>query len=211
MKSAQKQAGFSLLETLLGLTLTAMVAVLMTGSMQLGARVWERTGDGNTAPGRHVLDNRVGDWIAQALPTGVYDQADTEAAPFHGSPDAVSWIVAGDNLGGSPGIYRADLLLAEAHGCEGGRSLQIRMTLLSPDGDLQAVSEIAPTARILAPCLIAPAFAFYGMADIATAPGWTIDWIQQGQLPLIVQLSAGPEEASRSIIFSQRLTRATSP
>lgn len=204
-----RESGFSLLETLLGLTLTAMVAMLMAGSLELGARVWERGQGGNAPTGKHVLDNRVGDWISQALPSGVYEEGDTDAAPFRGERDAASWIIAGENLGGPPGIYRLDLLLREADGCEDGKRLDVNITRISPEGQLAPIAGAMPAARILSPCLTSPAFAFYGAPDGMEVASWEAEWVRQGRLPLIMQLRSGVENGPEAaIVFSQRLVRS---
>jgi hypothetical protein len=209
MITVNRQSGFSLLETLLGLTLTAMVAMLMVGSLELGARVWERGQGGNGPTGRHVLDNRVSDWIAQALPSGVYDTVDTDAAPFRGEQNAASWITAGENLGGPPGIYRMDMMLREVDGCDGGKQLAVNITRISPEAQLTPVAGAIPTARELSPCLASPAFAYYGVPDGMEAASWRAEWIQQGRLPLILQLRSGDEnETATAIVFSQRLMRS---
>lgn len=209
MIMANRQSGFSLLETLLGLTLTAMIAALMMGSLEIGARVWERGQGGNAPTGRHVLDNRVGDWIAQALPSGIYDTADTDAAPFRGEQHAASWILAGENLGGPPGLYRMDIVLREIEACSAGKQLAVNITRISPEAQLAPVDGAIPAARVLSPCLASPAFMFYGEQDGTDAAAWHPDWIRQGRLPLILQLRSGSEnEASGNVVFSQRLARS---
>ncbi len=209
MTTVNRESGFSLLETLLGLTLTAMVAMLMVGSLELGARVWERGQGGNAPTGKHVLDNRVGDWIVQALPSGVYEEGDTDAAPFRGERDAASWIIVGENLGGPPGIYRMDLMLRDVDSCKDGKQLAVNITRISPEGQLTPVAGAMPAARMLSPCLASPAFAFYGVPDGMETASWQAEWVQQGRLPVILQLRSGVEnDAETAIVFSQRLVRS---
>ena len=59
-------AGFSLLETLLGLTLTAIIGMLMMGSMQMGTRVWERQKSAAQPGTEQLMLSQVGEWLAQA-------------------------------------------------------------------------------------------------------------------------------------------------
>ncbi len=204
------EAGFSLLETLLGLTLTALIAVLMMGSLQMGARVWERS-SGPTLPGAsQLIESRISDWIAQASPAGFQPPADGEPA-FSGDALQVSFTIAGQNLGGPPGIYRVRLVLAKAEGCPGGRELIVITRLLSP-GNHEAVNQEGSVAtRVLLPCLVNPAFAFYGKSGPEDAPveAWMSDWADAANLPLIVRLQSWEPGLSPAVVLAQRIARAT--
>lgn len=210
--TAQKpsDAGFSLLETLLGLTLTALIAVLMTGSLQMGARVWERSSDANLPGSRQLIESRISDWIAQASPPS--DQPPTDGEPvFSGDGSQVSFIVAGQNLGGPPGIYRIRLALIPTEGCSDGRALVVSTRLLSPGGQNSAILETPFAARELLPCIADPAFAFYGYsgAGDALVEAWRPEWTEFNSLPMIVALRSLQQGEAGTAVIAQRIAHAT--
>jgi len=187
-----------------------MIALLMMGSLQLGTRVWERS-DGTKAPGgRHVLESRIGDWLARAMPIGTQQSDDTGVAPFQGDSRRVSFLIAGQNLGGPPGIYRIDLVLKEAAGCQEGLDLVVRTSHTSPGEETNPPDDFAFGARQLGSCLAAPYFDFYGRQDRDERLGsrWRTEWIGQRTLPLIVRLQSAPSNSSEYVVFAQRLTHA---
>lgn len=205
-----RDAGFSLLETLLGLTLTALIAVLMTGSLQMGARVWERSSAANLPGSRQLIESRISDWIAQASPPG--DQPPTDGEPvFLGDGSQVSFIVAGQNLGGPPGIYRVRLALVPAGGCSGGQALVVSTRLLSPGGQNSSILETPFATRTLLPCIADPAFAFYGysVSEDAVVEAWTSEWTESGSLPLIVALRSPQQGEAGTAVIAQRIAHAT--
>lgn len=205
-----RDAGFSLLETLLGLTLTALIAVLMTGSLQMGARVWERSSGPNLPGARQLIESRISDWIAQASPAGVQPPADGDPA-FSGDERQVSFIIAGQNLGGPPGIYRVRLELVPAEDCPGGRALVVTTRLLSPGAQPAMTHEGSIATRTLLPCLTDPAFSFYGHSGPEDAPveAWAARWIDADSLPLIVRLQSTEPGSRPAVVLAQRIARAT--
>ena len=205
-----REAGFSLLETLLGLTLTALIAVLMTGSLQTGARVWERSSGPDLPGARQLIESRVSDWIAQASPAGIQPPADGDPA-FAGDGRQVSFIIAGQNLGGPPGIYRVRLVLAPAEDCPGGRALVVSTRLLSPGEQPAMTQEESVATRTLLPCLANPKFEFYGKSGPEDAPlvAWMPDWSGADGPPLIMRLQSTEPGSASTVVLAQRIARAT--
>lgn len=199
------QAGFSLLETLLGLTLTAMIGVLMMGSLQMGTRVWERQAAGALPGEEQLVLGQTSEWLAQAMPAKLRIVDNPPYAPFFGDANRVSFVYSAPGLGASPGVYAVDLELVESAGCEGGRRLMMRATRLVPADE--AGSTAAPLAqeRELVKCLNAPSFFFWGALNDAPPTAWHSDWQLQMKLPSVVRLSASSPEGVEHIVFSQKL------
>lgn len=206
MKRAPKgEAGFSLLETLLGLTLTAMIAVLMMGSLQMGTRVWERQ-DNAVAPGEEqLLLGQTGEWLAQAMPAKLRSTDDPPYTPFFGEAEQASFLYAAPGMGASPGVYAIDLQLLEAPNCSNGRRLMMRIARILPF-EAEGPPPALPTElRELAPCIASPSFAYWG-ARIGEGPSsWHTDWKQQVTLPSVVRLSSVSPEGVERAVLTQRL------
>lgn len=202
------EAGFSLLETLLGLTLTAMIGMLMMGSLQMGTRVWERQAKAILPGEEQLLLGQTGEWLAQAMPAKLRSVDDPPYTPFAGDPTRASFLYAAPGMGASPGVYAIDLELVEAPACEGGRSLMMRTARILPF-DADAQPQPMPTEqRALVDCIASPSFAFWGARQGETDAAWHTDWTQQFTLPSVVRLSSTSPEGVERVVLTQRLLNA---
>lgn len=207
-RSPHGDSGFSLLETLLGLTLTAMIGVLMMGSLQMGTRVWERQKAGALPGEEQLVLGQTSEWLAQAMPAKLRSLDSPPFVPFFGDPNRASFIYSAPGLGASPGVYAVDLALMEAAGCEGGRKLMMRASRIVPVDEEGATQTAAPPERELAKCISAPSFAFWGtQTDQATA-SWHDSWQSQLKLPSVVRLRSISAEGVEQIVMTQRLLNA---
>jgi general secretion pathway protein J len=202
------ETGFSLLETLLGLTLTAMIGVLMMGSLQMGTRVWERQKAGALPGEEQLMLGQTSEWLAQAMPARLRSVDTAPFAPFFGNANRASFIYSAPGLGASPGVYAVDLALMEADGCEGGRRLMMRIQRILPADDPEARQSSAPQTRELAGCLTAPSFAFWGTLTGQPEASWHEDWQNQAKLPSVVRLRSMSREGVEQIVLTQRLLNA---
>lgn len=204
------EAGFSLLETLLGLTLTAMIGVLMMGSLQMGTRVWERQKAGPLPGEEQLILGQTSEWLAQAMPAKLRSLDSTLLVPFFGDANRASFIYSAPGLGASPGVYAVDLELMDAEGCEGGRRLMMRISRVVPAGDTVARQATTPQVRELARCISAPSFAFWGTLADQPSAAWHEDWQNQLKLPTVVRLRSISPEGVEHIVLTQRLLAAQS-
>lgn len=207
-RTGQHDAGFSLLETLLGLTLTAMIGVLMMGSLQLGARVWERQETSEMPGEEQLVLSQVSEWLAQAMPAKPRSLDEPHQAPFFGDAKRVSFLHAAPGLGASPGVYAIDLALVDASTCAGKLDLILRASRLRPADQPDPDDTAPPQQRKLASCIASPSFVFWGrQADQAVA-GWHEGWALQTGLPAIVRLRSVSPEGFESVLLAQRLLAA---
>lgn len=202
------EAGFSLLETLLGLTLTAIIGVLMMGSLQMGTRVWERQMAGPLPGEEQLVLGQTSEWLAQAMPAKLRSLDSAPLAPFFGDANRASFIYSAPGLGASPGVYAIDLELIEADGCQGGRRLMMRVSRLVPVDDEVARQATDQQTRELAHCLSAPSFAFWGTLTDQPTAAWHEGWQNQASLPSVVRLRSMSPEGVEQIVLTQRLLNA---
>jgi hypothetical protein len=199
------ETGFSLLETLLGLTLTAMIGVLMMGSLQMGTRVWERRAASALPGEEQLILGQTGEWLALAMPANLRSVDDPPYAPFLGDANRVSFLYAAPGLGASPGVYAVDLALVESAGCQGGRRLMMRASRTMPADDAGSTAPPPAQERELVSCIEAPSFFFWGSLNDAPVAAWHADWQLQTKLPSVVRLSATSPEGVEHIVFTQKL------
>ncbi len=202
------EAGFSLLETLLGLTLTAMIGVLMMGSLQMGARVWERQKESALPGEEQLILGQTSEWLAQAMPAKLRSVDSPPYAPFFGDANRASFIYSAPGLGASPGVYAVDIALMESSGCEGGRRLMMRISRIVPADDTGPIQPTPAQERELASCISAPSFVFWGTLTDQPTAAWHDDWRLQLKLPSVVRLRSISPEGVEQIVLTQRLLNA---
>lgn len=188
--SARKNndAGFSLLETLLGLTLTAIIAMLMMGSMQMGTRVWERERSTLQPGTTQLVLTQVSGWLAQAMSEKVRNYDNPVMAPFAGDEHTLKFLYASPGLGGAPGVYTIKLELVEAEGCAGGLDLYLATSRDVVSDNREAPAEIPTERRKLADCIDKPSFIYWGDHGGLGERAWFSTWINEPQLPAVVKL-----------------------
>ena len=202
------QAGFSLLETLLGLTLTAIIGMLMMGSFQMGARVWER----ERAPNRLGVDQLVlsqtAEWLSQAMPAKVRSVEDPAYTPFSGEANQITFEFASPAMGGTPGVYEVTLELVTGETCPQQTDLMLRSVRLAAlSGEDAPEAEPADSRRLMS-CIEGGSFVFWDGLAGEQSTAWRNDWLEQTYLPGIVRLrSIGADGAERAIL-TQRLAFA---
>lgn len=202
------EAGFSLLETLLGLTLTAIIGMLMMGSMQMGTRVWERDRSSVQPGTQQLILSQVGEWLAQAMPDKVRNFDTPVLAPLHGEEHSVSFLYAAPGLGGAPGIYTIKLDLAEAEGCANGRDLYLETSRDIISDNREAPPEIASERRKLIPCIETPSFIYWGDLANDGQKAWFSRWADAPQLPGVVRLRSIDADGVERALLTQDILLA---
>ncbi len=197
------EAGFSLLETLLGLTLTAIIGLLMMGSMQMGTRVWERERSSVQPGTQQLLLSQVGEWLAQAMPDRVRNFDAPILAPFRGDEHGLSFLYAAPGLGGAPGVYTIKLELTEAEGCANGRDLYLETSRDVVSDTREAPAEIPSKRRRLIQCIETPSFIYWGDRANDDQKAWFSSWMDAPQLPGVVRLRSIDAEGVERALLTQ--------
>ena len=208
-KQRKKEAGFSLLETLLGLTLTAIIGMLMMGSMQMGTRVWERQRAAAQPGTEQLVLSQVGEWLAQAMQDKVRNFDSPVYAPFHGDEHSLTFLYAAPGLGDAPGLYTIKLDLTEAEGCANGRDLYLEISRDVISDNRETPADMPSERRRLIPCVETPSFIFWGDHANAGQKAWFSSWIDEPQLPGVVRLrSVSADGVERALLTQDILLTA---
>lgn len=209
--SAQRngEAGFSLLETLLGLTLTAIIAMLMMGSMQMGTRVWERERS-TVQPGtQQLILTQVSEWLGQAMSEKVRNYDNPVTAPFGGDEHTLRFLYAAPGLGEGPGVYSIRLELVEAEGCTDGRDLYLATSRDVVSDNREVPAEIPVERRKLASCVDTPSFIYWGDHGGTGERAWYSTWMNEPQLPAVVKLRAIDRSGVERALMTQDILLST--
>lgn len=165
----KKDAGFTLVELLVALALSALVSLVLLHGIRLAAAGLDRQMRASERlDARQSLDDLLRRTLgsAAAIPRAA-------GGEFTGMPDGVEFVAAAED--GGPGLYRVNLAL------ERGR-LILRRKLAAPQGDPRAA------ASVVASRLRDFRLAYFGVETLGATPAWHDSWQQLTTLPLMVRV-----------------------
>lgn len=178
----RREAGLTLIELVVAMTVLAAIAGLTTGALGFGIRGAE------VVEARADRDNRLR--LAQALVRRQLGAARPvrwlrdrrDVAAFEGTPEAVAFIAVMPARTGAAGLYQVRLAL------EDGRLVMIRRVT---SGETQGFDFRRGAERVvLADGLAGLEFAYFGPDRARQTPKWHDRWIERDALPRLVRLAA---------------------
>lgn len=177
------QAGFTLVELLVGLALFAIVLSLVPGALQLGRRAWESTANSDrsaqTLGARNFLEQR----LAEAMPVFERDAGGRRKLAFAGRPDRLMLVSPAPMGPGKAGVYRFEIGPGVS---PAGRSdtIVMRQMLFSPGGARSGLQE-----RTLLEGVARFSFRYFGTLRRGDAATWQSEWARIDALPELIELS----------------------
>lgn len=188
------QAGFSLLEMLVGLTLLALISVAVTQSVRTGLRLWQAADANDSETEWQQTEWLVERWLSRALTPRGYD-LDSRVI-FEGRPDGVTFLVDGQ-VGRKPSGYSRIGLLARSNPVCPGRA-----DLVLTWEDVTMASNFALGAsdeRVLFECADGLAFDYGGGPSLAQVPSPDQSFRANDDLPRVVQVRFTSAGKARTI------------
>lgn len=190
--------GFTLIEVLIGSTLLAMMMLLLTGSLRIGAESWN-IGEERMAKASRltIVLHFLRTHISSLLPVaGTMKNGQIEPA-FHGSDVLLHYVAPLPEQVQRGGLYHFELYLAKQ-----GKSHDLRMKIspysMNPDRQNQVepidnvpIVENVKTFKIS--YLPRSNMNSSGGLPGSTTTQWVSEW-QQPQLPALIQLDIEPED-----------------
>lgn len=175
------QAGFSLLEMLVGLTLLGLISVAVTQSVRTGLRMWQAAESNNEQAEWQQTERLLEHWMSRALSPRGFDIE--SQVIFDPAPAGVRFLVDG-GVGRKPSGYsRISLQAAENPAC------RERVDLVLTWEDVSFASNFAPSAsdrRVVVAC--ADAIAFEYGDESASQPGSPPQSMGGRELPRFVRI-----------------------
>jgi len=163
------RAGFTLIEMLVALALSAFVGVILLHGVRIATFGLDRhTKAAERLDARQALD----ELLRRTLGAAVLIPR-IAGGEFAGKPEAVEFVAAAED--GGAGLYRVTL------GLDSARSLVLRRRLANSLGDPREA------ASVLAASLRSFRLAYFGVDAANATPDWHDSWQQLNVLPLMVR------------------------
>lgn len=195
-----RNAGFTLLEVMIATTLLAVMMLLLTGSLRIGASSWDAGEERITRASRmFIVQNFLRSHIGSLLPVTTTLSDGQIVAVFRGGSDSLEYVAPMPEQVNRGGLYKFNLYLAR-----NGDTKDLRVAILpyvAPSGaarreTVEPVDDLALLENVDAFRLsyLGPASP---MASTPQLQGtreltWTEDWTQ-GQPPILIRIDIEPE------------------
>ena len=202
-KHHTRESGFSMLETLIGLTLTALIAASLFGAIRVGIRMMS-SGEANVAESEQVrVLGLIESWMELAIPDPFLNAED--GTLFSGSESEVSFVIAGISGPGDGGLSRISLRTVESEACDGQFSLLMDWASISPaDSSTQAPGD----TRLVLDCQSQIAFNYFGSSDMDQTQGWKRVWRPSGTVPQLISLRTSSRTGGHQVLARPQFATA---
>lgn len=178
--AARANAGFSLLELLVSMTLLAMIGVLAASGIRFGTRAWERAGVASEVLlETHAQERFLRRQISAARPVRTADGTREPPVVFHGTPDSLSFLAPVTAALAPPGLHLVRI------GQHDTGALFMAWVPVTPE---QLVPETAPALENLGMQSGRLALRYYG-PDPDGGTSWQENWEGRPALPVLVELA----------------------
>lgn len=185
------RSGFTLLETLLSITLLSLIMGAILGGLHLGRRSWET---GRLYEGVSEVEEAaraIGDQLARIYPVQAPRSDNAAMVAFLGRPDACRVVALSEG-----GSQYGGLILTEIGGDGDGVGIWTRV-FRTPDwptagrGEMNAVSVLRDAAYFR--------LSYFGEVERGKPPAWTDEWIEREGLPLLIGVRLGGNRSGRVV------------
>ncbi len=195
LEGGRRQAGFTLVELLVAMTLLAFLSITLFGGLRFGARSWEAVVD-SSAERDHIastqtfLRDRLGQ-LTRPGPAGPR-RLDDEGR-LDGGPERLEFIAPWLSALSLGGLYRFTLW----HEDTGDGRLMLSWQPAEADPD--ALEELGDLAgeRILLDGVAEFSLSYYGAPDEDAEPEWLDRWESPGAPPRLVRVDLAFADARR--------------
>jgi general secretion pathway protein J len=205
MSRRRREAGFTLLETVVALVLLATMLGLLFGGLRLGVRAWESgTTRGDRADQLLLTFSFVRKELTAAFPWRFKDPLSVKLA-FKGERDRLRFVSMRPAEIGGGGLAFVSFEFESAGGAGNAGRLVMRRALAAADAkDFDALDKAEKFT--LAEGITAVQFEFFGAENDTSKPDWSDRWDYPQRLPSHVrmQLKLG-EEALPDFVVALKL------
>jgi general secretion pathway protein J len=203
MTGARGEAGFTLVELLVAVTVMGFMAAILGGSLQFGGRAWrqsQRRSDQATL----AQDTRAALQRLLGQVQTVFASADPaeQRLAFSGDPDGLSLVAPLPDAIASGIMAAQRLALAPS---ARGRALVLTWRLDLPGAD----GEPLPTASsVLMDGVRALRLAYWGSIPADSAPAWQTSWHDQTRLPGLISITVSGTDPTPDVtaVVAPRVT-----
>lgn len=180
----RNEAGFTVVELLVALTLLSLLSVLLIGSLRFGLKAWERAAAHSTGI-EAILNaqNLLRRSIGEAYPMFTQSTAAEGRVDFTGGAKSLSFLtISPMALGGSRSRFSLSVIEHDEHG---DLMLTAMPELAAPD------TNTSPQPTLLLSNVSTVELAYFGQRKSDSKPAWHNLWTAETALPLLVRLRVG--------------------
>lgn len=186
MSPRRAPGGFTLLETVLALTLLAVMLALLFGGLRAGVRSWEAgSSRGDRADQVLLTSAFVRKELTAAFPWRFKDPLVVKLA-FRGEREALRFVSMRPAEIAGGGLAFVSFSFEPGQGGAGGRVLMRRVPAAFEATDFSTVDAAEPFALLEG--VRAARFSYYGAENDAVAPSWNDKWEYTQRLPTHVRI-----------------------
>jgi len=172
------EAGVTLLELLIAMTLLGLLSIALLTSLKTGTRIWSiAEGAATDANNVRNASAELSRMIADAYPETVQGASDGHV-DFQGRSDTLTFLTPDRGLPGA--LSRVTLAIKEVDGAQ--------MLSLTRSLELAATGTAHRDTRILLRGVAALDLAYYGKPDKDSDPHWLTTWVNHSRLPDLVRV-----------------------
>lgn len=189
MNRAGTARGFTLLETLLALTLLAVAITLLFGSLRVMQRSWD-AGEDRAGRSNHrlLILGFLRGRLADAQPLKLLGGEDEGLVAFDGLADSLEFVTVLPVAAGRPGPHKFNVHLERREA--GGQRLVLEVAPYYP---VLGAEQSAVERVVLLEAVQSFRVAYFGANLLGRPAGWIDTWRQQLELPDLVRLAIVPE------------------
>ena len=180
----QSEAGFTLLELLISMTLVGLLMAVVFGSLRFGAHAWERSEAQNSGTDEiRLLQTKLRHELERAYPFFVVTDPTRASIDFNGTTEELIFLAPMANALGP--AARARIKVARTPEGDGMRFVLTER----PELSLPDESEGSQT-EVLLFGLTGLEFAYFGKEMLDESPRWHESWQGQTRLPQLIRMRA---------------------
>ena len=181
---AGAQAGFTLLELLVAISIFALLSVMMYGGLNFGVRAWERVGEADTRQSDvQLVQNLLRRAFAEVQPVEIGGPRRRLRLAFEGGRDGVVFVGPMPAYLGPGGHY---LIGLEVEGAGAEKALTLRWEVFREERpDLEFTD--AAEREVLLLGVRGLRLRYFGAEDAALSPQWRPEWRNVETLPRLIR------------------------
>lgn len=173
------EAGFTLLELLIAMTLLGLLTVALFSGLRFGTQVWARSEAATAATDKaYAFQALLSREIERAYPLFVTKDVTETHVEFDGTPAAMGFL--GPDPQGSGAMLKIELLTVRDGGAQAFEIVEHPELSIAQNETVMAELRGLRSAE----------FAYFGAEDEKTAPAWHASWHNMKRLPALIRIRA---------------------
>lgn len=186
MNPRRAGGGFTLLETVVALTLLAAMLAMLFGGLRAGVRSWEAGSERGDRADQILLTTAfVRKELTAAFPWRFKDPLAVKLG-FQGDRETLRFVSMRPAEIGGGGLSFVSFVVEQGHGAEGGKLVMRRVPAVSEATDFSALDSAEPFPLLEG--VKAARLSYYGSENDAATPAWSDKWEHPQRIPSHVRI-----------------------